>query len=169
MESLEQRLRKLDKRKIKNKQGKTLEMVMKEEGLYLRSLIQKYLNDYLATDPVLYAFRSGKRTGDLQKSIVVEDLVTVKSNGNRLEIYVHFDEKSYHSSGFGIWNNVDRRNVNVAELLNYGYRVEKDVWFKNLENFGWRLPAHFLEQAIAEFNATNSLGITITEKDITRT
>ena len=169
METLEQRLRKLDKRKIKNKQGKTLEMVLKEEGLYLRSLIQKYLNDYLATDPVLYAFRSGKRTGDLQKSIVVDDLVTVKSNGNRLEIYVYFDENSYHSSGFGIWDNVDRRNVNVAELLNYGYTVRKDVWFKKLENFGWRPPAKFLDKAIAEFNATNSLGITITENDIART
>lgn len=169
MESLEQRLRKVDKRKLKNKEGKTLEDCMKEQGIYLRNLIQKYLDDYLMFDPVKYAFGKGRRTGDLQKSIVVDDIVTVKSNGNRLEIYVHFNENSYHSSGFGVWNSIDGQDVNVAELLNYGYRVEKEVWFKNIEDFGWRKPAYFLEQAIAEFNATNTLGIKITEKDITRT
>lgn len=169
MESLEQRLRKVDKRKLKNKSGKTLEDVMKEQGMYLRNLIQKYLDDYLQFDPVVYAFGRGRRTGDLQTSIVVDDIVTVKSNGNRLEIYVHFNENSYHSSGFGVWSGTDSRNVNVAELLNYGYRVEKNVWFKNIENFGWRIPAHFLEDAIDEFNATNTLGIKITNKDITRT
>ena len=142
---------------------------MKEQGMYLRNLIQKYLDDYLQFDPVVYAFGRGRRTGDLQKSIVVDDIVTVKSNGNRLEIYVYFNENSDHSSCFGVWNSIDGQDVNVAELLNYGYRVEKEVWFKNIEDFGWRKPAHFLEQAIAEFNATNTLGIKIAEKDITRT
>lgn len=169
MESLEQRLRKIDKRKLKNKEGKTLEDCMKEQGTYLRNLIQKYLDDYLIFDPVKYAFGKGRRTVNLEKSLVVDDIVTVKANGNRLEIYVHFNENSYHSSGFGVWNRIDGQDVNVAELLNYGYRVEKEVWFKNIEDFGWRKPAHFLEQAIAEFNATNTLGIKITEKDITRT
>ena len=169
MESLEQRLRKIDKRKLRNKDGKTLEECMKEQGIYLRNLIQKYLDDYLMFYPVKYAFGKGRRTGNLGKSLVVDDIVTVKANGNRLEIYVHFNEKSYHSSGFGVWNRTDGQDVNVAELLNYGYRVEKEVWFKNIEDFGWRKPAHFLEQAIAEFNATNTLGIKITEKDITRT
>lgn len=169
MESLEQRLRKVDKRKLKNKSGKTLEDVMKEQGMYLRNLIQKYLDDYLQFDPVKYAFGKGRRTGNLEKSLVVDDIVTVKSNGNRLEIYVHFNENSYHSSGFGVWNSIDGQDVNVAELLNYGYRVEKEVWFKNIENFGWRKPAYFLEDAIEEFNATNTLGIKITNKDITRT
>lgn len=169
MESLEQRFRKVDKRKLKNKDGETLEDVMKQQAEYLRSLIQKYLDNYLSYYPKVYAFGRGRRTGDLEKSLVVDNIVTVKSNGNRLEIYVHFDENSYHSSGFGVWNKSDSRDVNVAELLNYGYRVEKDVWFKNIEDFGWRIPAHFLEDAIEEFNATNTLGIKITNKDITRT
>ena len=169
MDSLEQRLSKLDKKKLKNKDGKTLETALWEQAIYLRSLIQKYLDDYLAEDPVEYAFHTGSRTGSLQNSIAVDDIASIKVSGNRLEIYVYFDRKAYHGSGFGVWKRNDSHDVNTAELLNYGYTVKKDVWFKDIENFGWREPAGFLEDAIDEFNSTNSLGIKIGTRDITRT
>lgn len=169
MESLEKRLSRLDKKKLKNKDGKTLEVALWEQAIYLRSLIQKHLDIYLAEDPVEYAFHTGSRTGSLQNSISVDDIINIRVNGNRLEIYVYFDEKAYHGSGFGVWKKYDSHDVNTAELLNYGYRVKKDVWFKNIKNFGWREPAGFLEDAIDEFNSTNSLGIRIGTGDITRT
>ena len=54
--------------------------------------------------------------------------------------------------------------VNTAYLLNYGYAVKKDVWFKNYENFGFRKGGHFVEEGIADFNTMNKLGIRIAIK-----
>lgn len=145
--------------KIKNSKGQTLEQMLHKEALYLQELIKKHLNEYLDYHPEYYAFGTQNRTGNLQDSVSVEDVVKVQ-NG-RLEICVFFDEQALHGSGFGAWNKTDGQDVNTAILLNYGYTVKADVWFKNIENFGWREPAHFVEDAIDEFNATNSLGITI--------
>ena len=62
-----------------------------------------------------------------------------------------------------IWGGTGEE-VNTAYLLNYGYRVKKDVWFKDYENFGYREGANFVEDGIDDFNSTNTLGIKITKK-----
>ena len=91
--------------------------------------------------------------------------MSIRVVGNTLEIDIFFDEGAIHKSGDGIkgWSG-NGDEVNVAYLLNYGYRVEKDVWFKNIPYFGFRPAANFVEDGIDDFNATNTLGINITKK-----
>lgn len=166
MSSLADRLKKIDVSKLKNKKGKTLAEVLQFQADYLRSLIEKHLQDYLDNNnlPNHYYMGTGKRTGSLAQSVRVEDVAQVRVNGTKMEVYVYFDEKAHHGSGYGAWKKSDGDDVNVAELINYGYEVKEDVWFKNIENFGYREPALFVEDAIDEFNVTNTMGLKINKK-----
>lgn len=164
MSSLADRLKKIDVSKLKNSKGRTLAEELQSCAELLRSLIKKHLNKYLDNNglPNSYYLGTKQRTGSLAESVRVEDVAQVRVNGARLEVYVYFDENAYHGSGYGMWNKNNNPDVNVAELLNYGYTVEEDVWFKPIPNFGFRKGAFFVEDAIDEFNSTpNSLGLKI--------
>lgn len=138
--------------------GKTYSQNLKSEADRLRDCIQKALENYLISNPpTVYS-----RTGKLEKSLQVEDIANIKIIGNSLSINLWFDENANHESGDGIegWDGTGE-TVNTAYLLNYGYEVKKDVWFKNIENFGYRSAANFVEDGIDEFNKTNIFGIKI--------
>ncbi len=156
-----------------NSSGKSLSRAIAEQADLLRSLVEKYLREYLDnTHNARYC-----RTRDLSRSVKVESDITME-NG-RAVCKVYFDENANHRTGFGVWRVVDghgkydddvkafsakegnTRSVNTAYLLNYGYSVTKPVWFKDIPKFGQREGAHFVEDAINEFNAVNSLGIVL--------
>ena len=162
--SIEKQLKSIDVTKLKMSNGKTLSENLYIEAQRLKECIQNRLDIYMAS---IEPFLSGmyKRTGGLESSLKVDDILNVRVVGNVLEIDIFFDEGAVHKSGDGIigWNG-NGEEVNVAYLLNYGYRVKKDVWFKNYENFGYRKGAHFVEDGIDDFNATNTLGIKIIKK-----
>jgi hypothetical protein len=40
---------------------------------------------------------------------------------------------------------------NRFDLIQGGWQVQKDVWFKNFKNFGYRFPEDILGQAIDKF------------------
>lgn len=163
-----------DIRKLKMSNGKTIEQNLLEQANLLRELIRKHLVDYRRS------FSPGEyvRMGNLENSIVVDS--TVQIVGNQLKVLVHFDESANHRSGFGVWSVSDGRgkyddddtnfesgsNVNTALLLDQGYKVRKPVWFKDIENFGYREGAKFIEKAIDEFNKVNSMGIILSNSDI---
>lgn len=155
---------------VKIIKGKTLKQLLQDQAYYLQGLIQKYLRDYrIAFKPERY--RRGM-DWSLENSVKVSPVTHV--NGVPV-IYVYFDENAVHRSGFGVWSVRDGRGkydddihdsrsyyaVNTAVLINEGYRVEQDVWFKDLPDFGYRNGAHFVEKAIKEFNSTNSLRIRV--------
>lgn len=159
---------------LKTNKGKTLEQLLLEQAKYLQYLILKHLRDYRkAFSPKRY-----RRTGNLENSVQVS--ASVKRVGGVYTAYVYFDDNANHRSGFGAWavndgrgkydddiqNSDSNDNVNTAILINQGYVVQKPVWFQDYENFGWRGGNGFIDKAIMEFNATNSLGITIGMKDI---
>lgn len=79
-----------------------------------------------------------------------------------MSLDIYFDDSGYHRSGDGVqgWDG-NGETVNTAYLLNYGYEVEKDVWFKDIPNFGYRSAGHFIENGIADFEASNPYGIKI--------
>ena len=56
------------------------------------------------------------------------------------------------------------KKANVFWLINDGYSVRKDVWFKYIINFGQRAGQHFVEKGIADFNATNPYGLKVDPK-----
>lgn len=157
--TLSDRLKAVIVKDVKMSNGKTLEENLYSEANRLRDCIQNRLNLYLASNsPSVY-----RRSGGLKGSLKIDDILKIRIVGNSLEVDLFFDEGAVHQSGDGIngWNgNSDK--VNTAYLLDYGYRVKKDVWFKNIENFGWRTGGKFVEKGIADFNAANSMGIKVT-------
>ena len=137
--------------------GKTVRQNLESEIRRLRDCIQEKLDDYMSLNkPSMYI-----RTGSLQNSIKV-DLRLISITNSIFQMSVVFDESGYHESGDGIdgWDG-NGQKVNTAYLFNDGYQVKKDVWFKNIENFGWRKPARFIEQGIYEFNKNNPLDIKV--------
>lgn len=154
--------------------GSTVQQNLLEQANLLRELIRKHLSEYRSSfSPSGYI-----RRGKLENSIVVDSKVQVV--GDRLQVLVSFNESANHLSGFGIWSIHDGRgkfedddnsfdsgdNVNTALLLDQGYKVKKPVWFKDIENFGYREGAKFIEKAIDEFNEVNSMGIVLNKNDI---
>lgn len=158
--SIANQLKSIDITKLKMSNGKTLAENLYSEANRLRDCIQNRMDMYMA----LYKPKMYKRTGGLEGPLTVDDILSIRVVGNTLELDIFFDEGAIHKSGDGIrgWSG-NGDEVNVAYLLNYGYRVEKDVWFKNIPYFGFRPATNFVEDGIDDFNATNTLGIKITK------
>ena len=170
--SIANQLKSIDITKLKMSNGRTLAENLYIEANRLRDCIQNRLEIYLHTHPYRYGGTKPtyERTGGLEGSLKVDDFLSIRVVGNSLEIDIFFDDGAIHMSGDGIrtptgqiWGGTGEE-VNTAYLLNYGYRVKKDVWFKDYENFGYREGANFVEDGIDDFNATNTLGIKITKK-----
>mgnify|MGYP004628131643 FL=1 len=156
--NLKSQLKNIDVTKLKLKNGKTYGQVMVEETNRLRDCIQARLDAYMNSyQPKIYS-----RTGALQNSLKVDDILNLKVTGKTMSLDIYFDDSGYHRSGDSIqgWDG-NGETVNTAYLLNYGYEVEKDVWFKDIPNFGYRSAGHFIEDGIADFEASNPYGIKI--------
>lgn len=95
--------------------------------------------------------------GSMNNSISTADLADIKVEGNTLSVTLKV-QNSIRPSIFKKWNKSD---ANVFWLLNDGFKVKKDVWFKNIPNFGYRAAEHFVEKGIKRFNSSNSLGVEI--------
>lgn len=164
--SIQSQLKGFDISKLPMSNGKTIGQNLYAEAQRLRDCIQHRLDIYMASHPP----KMYDRTGNLESSLTVDDFLSVKVVNNSLQVELFFDEGAIHMSGDGvitptgqIWGGTGEE-VNTAILLEYGYRVKKNVWFKDYENFGYREGAHFVEDGIADFNATNTLGIRIEKK-----
>lgn len=163
--NLKSQLKNIDVTKLKFKNGKTYGQVMAEEANRLRDCIQRRLDEYMRTHPYRYGgvrAATYERTGALQNSLKVDDILSLKVTGKTMSLDIYFDDSGYHQSGDGIqgWNG-NGETVNTAYLLNYGYEVDKDVWFKDIPYFGYRPAGHFIEDGIADFEANNPYGIKI--------
>ena len=153
----------MDITKVKMANGKTLGQNLQDEAERLRKCIQNRLEEYLdGYNPIVY-----ERTGGLRDSLQVDDFLNIRVVGNSLEIDLFFDDGAIHPSGDGIRTTVgtewqgNGEEVNTAFLLNYGYEVKKDVWFKNIKNFGYRRGGDFVKKGIEDFNKSNKLGIKV--------
>ena len=147
----------IDITKLKLKDGRTFGSALLAEGNRLKELLYLHLkSDALIIEPVMY-----QRTFMIEKSFIVDSRLQYR-NGKICAV-VLFDDSWSGASGYGVWSNKlgDLGEYNLADLLDKGYQVNKDVWFKHLENFGYRKPSYFIRNAIEDFNAQNSLGIFI--------
>lgn len=152
-----------------NDLNKEIEKALKKElyqaGLYLKKCILNQMDKAFIQQPKMY-----KRTGDLRNSLEVDNIADIKVNDGRLQIRLFFNEKAWHKAGNQIrtksdWS--DKREVNMAYYLNYGYKVRKPVWFKDIKNFGYRKETLYIEKGIDIFNASNKWGMFIDkDKDI---
>lgn len=125
--------------------GVTVETALKSSARMLKTCIQhelaKYYNSY---QPVKYS-----RSYSLLDSLEMDNFITVK--GTSLVVNVWFNKKANHPSGYGVWADGDNTTVNTAYLMNYGYTVKKNVWFKKLHHFGYKDPANFIENGVEDF------------------
>lgn len=152
---------------------KNIENQLKKAALDLKRLIEKYMHDYFVT----HRSAEYKRTHNLEKSVDISDIVMVEptSTGVNFCIYVYFNEKALHRSGFGVWGDKSKKYgkyqegsygfdddvMNTAIAVNRGYSVQSPVWFKDIPKFGQREGAKFVEKAIDDFNNQNKYGIFI--------
>lgn len=134
-------IKNLDVSKIKAPSGLTYSQELVQAANLLRDCIQSRIN-----------------RGSMGNSISTADIADIKVEGMSLSVTLKI-QNTLRPSLYKKWNQSD---ANVFWLLNDGYSVKKDVWFKNIPNFGYRIAEHFVEEGIAEFNARNSLGIEIT-------
>lgn len=171
---LNNQIKRLIAKNIKMNNGKTYEQNLRNEARRLKAIIRRHLdmarNEHIPDPSNPFAY---ERTGDFPRSLKVEDIVNMRIVGNTIEISVYFDpDGAVRSSGFGIkslatdldgeivpWRS--EGEVNIGLIYEFGYKVKKDTWFKNIPYFGYRSGTHFLSNAIDEFNANNPLGIKV--------
>ena len=152
---------------------KYIENQLKKAAMDLKNLIEKYMRDYFTTH------RSAEyiRTHNLEKSVDISNTVIVEPTlqGANFCIYVYFNEKALHRSGFGVWGDSSKNYgkyqegsygfgddvMNTAIAVDQGYTVQSPVWFKDIPRFGKRKGAKFVEKAIDDFNSQNKYGIFI--------
>lgn len=139
--SLDKIIAGLDISKIKAPSGLTYQQELLNAANLLRNCIQSRIN-----------------MGSMSNCISTADIADIEIDGLSLSVKLKI-QNSIRPSIFNKWN---QKNANVFWLLNDGFTVKKDVWFKNIPNFGYRIGEHFVEEGITEFNSRNSLGIRIT-------
>lgn len=131
--------------------NKTYSQILVSEARRFTNILQKYIDKfYLDYDPVVY-----ERTYGLYNSIYPEDIADVEINDSQIIIKIKRDEGSFGQSMF------NDSNVDLMWLLNDGYKVKKNVWFSNIEYFGYRDGFHFIEKAVNEFKRTNKYNLSI--------
>lgn len=140
----------LDFRKLKLPNGNTLVEEFKKEADRFVDILQEEIEAwYDSYSPTVYS-----RTGSMGQSINVADMVSANIDGMKLTVNINYSDSAFHPSMFG------GGDTNVLLLMNEGYSVSSG-WHKNIPYFGYRPGGHFLENAMARFNAENYLGITV--------
>lgn len=139
----------IDIRKLTLPNGRTLEKQMQYEAKRFLRILQEEIDRWYC----LYAPKIYHRTYDMRNSIYAEELVSVSTSGNKLQVKIKYDDTAFHKS---LW---DGSSINSILLMNNGYQVSG--WHKDIKNFGYREGGHFLENAVYRFSKENDLGIDI--------
>lgn len=144
MSDIGKQLKNLDVSKLKMANGNTVQNELKKHARILADCIMKELDKaYLSYSPSFY-----ERTYNLYNSVEIDDVVKVeiRARGTTLSMRVYFDNRAIHSGLFG-------DSANVAELINNGWTVKKNVWFKDIYHFGHFEGTHFVEKAIQRYKS----------------
>lgn len=141
---------KLDFNKIKLPNGNTVAQQFKEEADRFVKILQEEIDNwYESYSPTMY-----DRTGAMKHSIKAAEMVDADISGMKFKIKINYSDDAFHPSMFG------DGDTNVLLLMNSGYSVSSG-WHKDIPYFGYRSGGHFLEKAVARFNESNYLGITV--------
>ena len=132
----------------------TYRQILLNETRRFKNILQRKIEDYYNSySPTVY--KRGQHGGNLRKSLSVDDVCTISANGMKLIMSVNINENAIHNSI------IDGDEANAFWLLNDGWSVKKDVWFKDIYRFGYYEGAHFVEDAIEEFENTSKYGIEV--------
>lgn len=132
----------------------TYEQILKMELHRFKDILQSHINSYYSSyHPHIY--ERGKHGGNLRKSIKVDEICKLSSKDKLITCRVLINENAIHDSV------ATGKKANAFWLINDGWKVKKEVPFKGIYRFGYYEGAHFVEDAIAEFQKTNPYGIKI--------
>ena len=132
----------------------TYEQILKQELNRFRDILQKHIDRYYSSyTPAVYD--RGSHGGNLKQSLTVDDICELSSQNRLITCRILVNEKAIHGSV------LDGSESNAFWLINDGWQVKKDVWFKDIDRFGHYGGAHFVEDAVEEFEGTNRYGIEI--------
>lgn len=132
----------------------TYRQILKNETKRLKDILQKKIEDYYNSySPKVYD--RGNHGGNLRYSLSVDDICSVSANGMKLIMNININENAIHNSI------LDDSEANAFWLINDGWQVKKDVWFKDIYRFGYYEGAHFVEDAVEEFERTSKYGIKV--------
>jgi len=139
----------------KNSSGLTMKEILMSEATRLKNIIQDKIQEYYNSySPQVYI-----RTENLLNSLSVDKFVKVNIGDGRLSINIDFDE--YATATHSIFGGDTFSDYNRASLINDGWEVKKDVWFREKEHFGWQDGFDFIGKAIQEFYADNPYNLKI--------
>lgn len=159
MQNIEKYLKKINPLNIKYKNTNlTYRQVLNKEINRLKDILQEYIEEYYSSySPVVY--ERGKHGGNLRNSLSVDDMCKITANGTNLTLdivnSISVNKNAIHNSI------VDDSESNAFWLINDGWKVKKDVWFKSIYRFGYYEGAHFVEDAVKEFEATSPYKIKV--------
>ena len=141
----------IDFHKLRLNNGKTIEeTLISEANRFVEILRNEILSWYGSYSPTMY-----NRTYGMAASIYADNVVSVDVDAQHFSIAINHSGSAFSP---GLWGS----GANKLLLMNSGYSVGSDVWFKNIPMFGYRSGGKFLESALGKFNASNSFGINVT-------
>ena len=131
--------------------GQTVQQALDSAARQLVKYLQEGIDAYYGSySPKMYK----PRTGGLKRSISVWDIAEITINGDTASIEVFFNDNAFHRS---LGNHPHMSDV--VSLINYGWKVQNGS-HRNVPRFGYYEGYHFIEDAVAKFNADSPLGIT---------
>lgn len=155
MTNLEKQLKNINPLDIKYKNTNlTYRQILQNEAKRLKSILQKNIEDYYNSySPAVY--QRGQHGGNLLDSLSLDDVCDISADGMKLTINININENAIHNSI------LDDSEANAFWLVNDGWKVKKDVWFKDVYRFGYYEGAHYVENAVEEFERTSKYRIKV--------
>lgn len=155
MTNLEKQLKRINPLDIGYKNTNlTYRQILQKESKRLKGILQKHIDDYYNShSPSVY--HHGQHGGNLFNPLSVDDVCTVIADGTKLIMNINVNESAIHNSI------LDNSKANAFGLMNDGRQVRKETWFREVYRFGYFEGAHFVEDAIEEFERTSKLGIKV--------
>lgn len=144
MSNIRNQLKKLNVSKLRMKNGNIVESELRKHCRILADCLTEELDAvYSSYSPKVY-----QRSYDLYNSVSIDDVVKINvgMSGTTLSMSVYFDENAIHEGITG-------ENVNVAVLMNEGWQVKKDTWFKDIYHFGYYEGSNYIESAIEKYKS----------------
>lgn len=159
MKNIEKYLKTINPLDIKYKNTNlTYRQVLTKETNRFKRILQKHIDKYYSSySPVVY--ERGQHGGNLRNALSVDDMCKISANGTKIILdiinVISVNENAIHNSI------IDGSEANAFWLINDGWKVKKDVWFKDIYRFGYYEGAHFVEDAVKEFETTSAYNIKV--------
>ncbi len=132
----------------------TYQEVLQIELVRFKKILEKYINNYY-NSYIPSVYERGKNKGNLKYSLDLDKICEISSTGKLITCRILINENTIHESI------ITGNNSNALWLINDGWQVKKNVWFKNIYRFGYYEGAHFIEDAIKEFESTTKYNIKV--------